>query len=247
MMALYLLGFIVALLIAKLLDVFIKIKEKSIFLMELPVYRAPRWSNIGMTMLQKAKIFVHDAGKIIMIISVILWGLCNFGPATQRKIITDKYQQLATSNTKVDELKLKESSELLEHSYAGIVGKAIEPAIAPLGFDWKIGIALITSFAAREVFVGTMSTIYSVGTDDANPKPLLQKMSEATNANGQKVYTLASGISLLLFYVFAMQCMSTMAIVKRETGSWKYALIQFIYMEALAFIFSLIAYKILNV
>jgi ferrous iron transport protein B len=246
MMALYLLGFVVALLIAKLLDVFIKIKEKSIFLMELPVYRAPRWSNIGITMLQKAKIFVQDAGKIIMIISVILWVLCNFGPASQRESIIQKYKMLSVTSSNLPELKLQQSSELLEHSYAGIIGKTIEPAIAPLGFDWKIGIALITSFAAREVFVGTMSTIYSVGADDANPKPLLQKMSEAVNAKGEKVYTLASGISLLLFYVFAMQCMSTIAIVKRETGSWKYALIQFVYMEALAFLFSFVAYKILS-
>jgi ferrous iron transport protein B len=245
MMGLYLLGFVVALLIAKILDVFIKIKEKNIFLMELPIYRAPRWSNIGITMFQKAKIFVHDAGKVIIVISLVLWVLCNFGPSTKRQQIKDKYaNQLAadTSNTIANQ----QSAELLEHSFAGIMGKQLEPIIAPLGFDWKIGIALITSFAAREVFVGTMGTLYSVGSADDNPKPLMQKMMEAKNAKGQKVYTLATGVSLLLFYVFAMQCMSTMAIVKRETGSWRYALLQFAYMEVLAYLFSLVAFQLLN-
>jgi ferrous iron transport protein B len=240
MMGLYLLGFFMSLLVAKILSIVIKIKQKSIFLMELPIYRSPRWRNVGITMLMKAKIFVKDAGKVILIISVILWALCNFGPVQKREAIEKEYLQLPATS----EMQQAKATALLEYSYAGIMGKMIEPAIRPLGFDWKIGIALISSFAAREVFVGTMATLYSVGADAT--KPLLQKMSDAKNSNGKKVYTLASGVSLLLFYVFAMQCMSTIAIVKRETGSWKYPLFQFVYMGVLAYIFSWIAFQLLN-
>jgi ferrous iron transport protein B len=240
MMGLYLLGFVMALLVAKILSMVIRIKEKSIFLMELPTYRAPRWHNVMITMLSKAKIFVHDAGKVIIFISMALWLLCNFGPKQKRLSIEQQYASLPAT----EENTLQKNTLLLEHSYAGILGKAIEPAIEPLGFDWKIGIALISSFAAREVFVGTMATLYSV--DQGNDKPLIQKMNEAKNSKGQKVYTLATGVSLLLFYVFAMQCMSTMAIVKRETGTWKYPIYQFIYMGIMAYVFAWIAFQLLN-
>ena len=223
MMALYLAGFFMALLMAKVLNFFIEQKEKSIFLMELPVYRMPQWKNIVFTMFQKARVFVFDAGKIIFIISIFLWALSSYGPGNE------KGSWIAKSD--------------LESSYAGIAGKAIEPAITPLGFDWKIGIALITSFAAREVFVGTMATLYSV--DEEDSKTLREKMETATFSDGSKVYTLATGVSLLLFYAFAMQCMSTMAIVKRETGSWKYPLLQFVVMGLLAYVSSLIAYQVL--
>ena len=212
MMGMYLLGFAMSLLTAYVLNLIIKVKERSIFLMELPVYRMPRWNNVVITMIQKAKVFVFDAGKIILFISIILWGLSSYGPSQTKWI--------AESN--------------LENSYAGHFGKAIEPAIKPLGFDWKIGIALVTSFAAREVFVGTMATLYSV--NEENEKTLIQKMNSAVNAFGEKVYTLKTGLSLLLFYAFAMQCMSTMAIVKRETGSWKYPLIQFAFMGLIAYL-----------
>jgi ferrous iron transport protein B len=245
MMALYLLGFVMALIVAKVLSMFITNKQKSIFLMELPIYRAPRWYNVLITMISKAKIFVKDAGKVIIIISVVLWALCNYGPVSQRKAIENKYANLIATDT-TNQSQLLKSTELLEHSYAGILGKCIEPAIKPLGFDWKIGIALITSFAAREVFVGTMATLYSVGSDDGNTLPLMQKMREAKNEKGEKVYTLATGVSLLLFYVFAMQCMSTMAVVKRETGTWKYPIAQFLYMGAIAYLFSWIAFQILS-
>jgi ferrous iron transport protein B len=224
MMALYLGGFVMALLMAKVLSLFLKVTEKSIFLMELPVYRMPRWSNMGIIMLQKARVFVTDAGKIILIISIILWALSNYGPDPAGNQIL----------TKTD----------LPHSMAGISGKAIEPVLKPLGFDWKIGIALITSFAAREVFVGTMATLYSVDSD--NEQTLLEKMASAVNPDGSKVYTLASGLSLLVFYVLAMQCMSTLAVVKRETGTWRYPILQFVVMGALAYVFSLITFIVFS-
>lgn len=221
MMGLYLLGVVFALLVAYVGKRFIKIKEKSFFILELPVYRSPRWKNIFVTMIEKAKIFVFQAGKVIMIISLILWALSSFGPGNEKH-------------------------PPLENSYAGVLGRSIEPAIRPLGFDWKIGIALITSFAAREVFVGTMATLYSVEEDNEEGLMLREKMQQARFEDGSKVYTLATGVSLMIFYVFAMQCMSTLAIVKRETKSWKLPVIQLLYMTGLAYIMSFIAYQLLS-
>ncbi|MBP6456206.1 MAG: ferrous iron transport protein B [Chitinophagaceae bacterium] len=226
MMALYLSGFVMALLVASVINKFLKFKNKSIFLMELPIYRPPRWGNILITMSQKAKIFVFDAGKIILIISIFLWIISSYGPI--KKDTSVNYFAKTT----------------LENSYAGHIGKSIESAIKPLGFDWKIGIALITSFAAREVFVGTMATLYSV--DEEDNKTLRQKMSAAKWENGKDVYTLSSGISLMLFYAFAMQCMSTLAIVKRETKSWFYPILQFVLFSSLAYLCSLMVYQIMN-
>lgn len=247
MMLLYLSGIVVALIVAWAFKWFIKIKEKSYFILELPVYRAPRWKNIGLTMYQKAKIFVVDAGKVIMVVSIILWFLSNFGPADKMEAVEAKYERLAAqSDADESVISQEKSGELLANSYAGLFGKAIEPVITPLGYDWKIGIALLTSFAAREVFVGTMATIYSVG-DESEESPLLkEKMQQATFADGSKVYTLATGASLLVFYVLAMQCMSTLAIVKRETKSWKWPVIQFVYMTLLAYIGSFITYQLLS-
>jgi len=246
MMGLYLLGFVMALIIAAIMKFFIAIKEKSYFIMELPVYRAPRWKNVGTTMIQKAKIFITDAGKVIMVISVILWFLASYGPTEKMHAVDTRYEQLISSNpAQKDELLREKESEKLASSYAGILGHTIEPVIRPLGFDWKIGIALITSFAAREVFVGTMATLYSVGENpEDNDATLRQKMSGATWRDGRPVYTLASGLSLMLFYAFAMQCMSTLAIVKRETKSWKYPAIQFVYMTTLAYGFSLLVFQL---
>lgn len=248
MMGLYLLGFVMALIIAAILKLFVKIKEKSYFIMELPVYRAPRWMNVGTTMLQKAKIFITDAGKVIMVISIILWFLASYGPSKKMEAVTTKYEQLkAAQPDKTVSLDREEAMEKLANSYAGGLGHAIEPAIRPLGFDWKIGIALITSFAAREVFVGTMATLYSVGeSEEDNDATLREKMHGATWQDGRPVYTLASGVSLMLFYAFAMQCMSTLAIVKRETKSWKLPAIQFIYMTTLAYLSSLLAFQLLS-
>jgi ferrous iron transport protein B len=246
MMGLYLLGTVMALVVAWVLKWFIKSTERSFFILELPVYRGPRWSNALSTMIEKAKIFVFDAGKVIMVISLLLWALSTYGPATKMKAVTDKYDQLTAGHPlQANELNKQRKTELLQSSYAGTLGKAIEPAIRPLGYDWKIGIALITSFAAREVFVGTMATLYSVGEDaDNNNSTLRQKMGAAVRPDGSKVYDLATGLSLLIFYVLAMQCMSTLVIVKRETRSWKWPLIQLAYMTGLAYLLSWLVYNI---
>jgi ferrous iron transport protein B len=246
MMGLYLMGIVFALLIAWLFSHFIRIKERSFFLLELPIYRAPRWKTIALTIVQKAKVFVLEAGKVIMIISLVLWALSSFGPSGKFKEIENRYAVLKTQNPALkDSLDLEVKAEKLEHSFAGYIGKTIEPAIAPLGYDWKIGIALIASFAAREVFVGTMATLYSVGDKDNNTL-LRDKMRQAKFKNGKPVYTLGAGVSLMIFYVLAMQCMSTLAVVKRETRSWKWPVIQFTYMTALAYLVSFLAYQLLK-
>jgi ferrous iron transport protein B len=247
MMGLYLLGLFMALIVSYIGKWLIKIKEKSFFILELPTYRSPRWNNVGQTMISKARIFITDAGKIIMIISLILWGLSSFGPGNSMQKVTQHYEELK-AQPGADEKKLDKEyhTAKLENSFAGRLGKSIEPVIAPLGYDWKIGIALITSFAAREVFVGTMATLYSVGEDDQGSLLLKEKMKGAVGTDGKPVFNLASGLSLMIFYVFAMQCMSTLAVVRRETKSWKWPIIQFIYMTGLAYIMSLIVYQLLK-
>jgi len=226
MMGLYMLGLVMAMIVSYVAKWFIRLKEKSFFILELPIYRAPRWNNIVVTMINKARIFVTDAGKVIIVISLILWALSSFGPG------------VSTAGN---------SSAKLERSYAGHLGKVIEPVIRPLGYDWKIGIALITSFAAREVFVGTMATLYSVeGGKDADRQTLRERMASAKREDGTPVYTLATGVSLMIFYVLAMQCMSTLAVVRRETRSWKWPIIQVIYMTGLAYLASFIAYQLLK-
>ncbi len=246
MMLLYLLGTVLALIVAWVMKWFIKSTERSFFILELPVYRSPRWKNVLMTMIEKAKIFVFDAGKIIMIISLLLWVLSSYGPSKKMEAVTAKYDALVQSAPQQkDQLDKERKTAFLQNSYAGSLGSFIEPAIRPLGYDWKIGIALITSFAAREVFVGTMATLYSVGDDaDENSSTLRQKMAAAKRADGTKVYDLATGLSLLVFYVIAMQCMSTLVIVKRETKTWKWPVIQFIYMTGLAYLLSWVTYVI---
>lgn len=244
MMGLYLIGLVMALLVSYIAKWFINIKEKSFFILELPTYRSPRWNNIVHTMLSKAKIFVVDAGRIIMLISLVLWALSTYGPGDRMEKVEAEYATaIQQQPDRAEELESELSAAKLENSYAGILGKAIEPAIAPLGYDWKIGIAVITSFAAREVFVGTMATLYSVGEDDEGLR-LREKMRNATTIDGKPVYTLATGLSLMIFYVFAMQCMSTLAITKRETKSWKWPVIQLVYMTALAYFMSLMVYQL---
>jgi ferrous iron transport protein B len=280
MMALYLLGTVLALIVAWVMKWFIKSAERSFFILELPVYRSPRWKNIVTTMIEKARIFVFDAGKVIMVISLLLWALSTYGPPKKMEAVTAQYDALAKAKVEegaalgkekiaafssaapdtaalkakydslaqknmeeADQIETDRKTALLQNSYAGSLGKYIEPTIRPLGYDWKIGIALITSFAAREVFVGTMATLYSVGGDaDENSSTLRQKMASAKRADGTKVYDLATGLSLLVFYVIAMQCMSTLVIVKRETKTWKWPVVQFIYMTGLAYLLSWVTY-----
>lgn len=246
MMGLYLLGLLMAMLVSYIAKWFIKIKERSFFILELPTYRAPRLKNIGQTMVNKARIFITDAGRIIMVISLVLWGLSTYGPKQRMAAVTAKYETLLVQRpSSKDSLQTQWNAEKLENSYAGILGKSIEPGIKPLGYDWRIGIALITSFAAREVFVGTMATLYSVGDKDEGML-LRDKLHSAKKEDGTPLFTLATGISLMLFYLFAMQCMSTLAIVKRETKSWKWPIIQFTYMTGIAYIMSLLAYQLLK-
>lgn len=248
LMALYLLGFVAAILSAWVMSKILKTKEKSYFIMEFPTYKMPRWKNIGITIVEKVKAFVLEAGKVIMAISIVLWVLATYGPADKMKMAEEKAIQLAAEkNLSEPETQNLIASNKLEYSYAGYFGHTIEPVIKPLGFDWKIGIALITSFAAREVFIGTMATIYSVGDQAEDETTIIQRMRQEINPDtGLPLYTLAVSSSLLIFYLFAMQCMSTVAIVYRETKSWKWPTIQVIYMTMLAYVSSFVVYHLLS-
>lgn len=243
LMGMYLLGFVAAIGSAMLMKLLIRAKTSGFLLMELPAYRMPRWGNVGIMTLEKAKTFVFEAGKIILAVSVILWVLASYGPGSQMEQAAEQYQlSHANSENLDDEL----AAVRLENSYAGHIGRFIEPAIRPLGYDWRIGIALVSSFAAREVFVGTMATLYSVGSAD-DEATVRSRMQEARNPDtGERQFTLAVAVSLLIFYAFAMQCTSTLAIVYRETNGWKWPLLQMLYMTGLAYISALIAYQILR-
>ena len=242
LMGLYLIGLLAALLSALLMKYWVKTTERSIFIMEMPVYRLPQMRVVLRSMIDKVKVFVLDAGKIIVAISIVLWALSSYGPGDSFEQIEKGYKQKVESGILMQEQANNlESSDKLRASYAGIIGRGIEPAIAPLGFDWKIGIALITSFAAREVFVGTMATIYGVGSDDEQSTSLKERMQNDTlHASEEKVFSFATSLALMVFYAFALQCMSTIAVVKRETGSWKWPLYQFIWFGFLAWIGALI-------
>lgn len=248
LMALYILSIVSAIIVAWVMKVIIKSRERGYFIMELPVYRMPRWNNVLITMYKSVKAFVFEAGKIIIAVSIVLWVLSSYGPSGRFNAIDEKYRSIPLNKAyAAEEIDRMVSSEKLENSYAGILGKGIEPVIKPLGFDWKIGIALITSFAAREVFVGTMATIYSVEADDSNLASVRDKMLSAENPEtGLPVFTVAVAFSLMVFYAFAMQCVSTVAIVYRETKSWTWPAIQFAYMTTLAYIASLIVYQLLK-
>ncbi len=246
LMLLYLLGFSMAIGSAWILHKILKIKSKSYFVIEMPNYKVPMFKNVGINVVEKTKAFVLGAGKIILAISIILWVLASYGPgdnfSNAREIVETEYSETYLPEEEIDELV---ASYKLQHSYIGNVGKAIEPAVAPLGYDWKIGIALVSSFAAREVFVGTLATIYSVGSDEE--ETIKARMASETNhILGGPLFTFASGISLLLFYAFAMQCMSTLAIVKRETNTWKWPLLQLVTMTAIAYVAALLAFQILK-
>ena len=247
LMALYLIGFVAAIGAAWVLKWILKAKEKSYFIMELPVYRTPQWRTVGLTIYDKVKLFLFDAGKIIVAISIILWFLSAHAPGNKFEEIDKKYQEYSfRGDLNQNEMDAKIASEKLEVSYAGMLGKSIEPAIKPLGFDWKIGISLITSFAAREVFVGTMATIYSAGNTD-NTQTIREKMQAEKNPDtGLPKYSIAVGFSLMIFYAFAMQCMSTLAVVYRETKSWKWPTVQFFFMGLLAYVSRFIVYQLLK-
>jgi ferrous iron transport protein B len=246
MMGLYLLGLVMAMFVSYVAKFFIRIKERSFFILELPTYRPPRAKNIITAMTNKAKIFVTDAGRIIMIISLILWALSYFGPTHRMQKVEQAYVEAKAAHVKSPaDIETSYHEAKLENSFAGVVGKSLEPAIRPLGYDWRIGIALVTSFAAREVFVGTMATLFSVGESDEGTM-LRDKLKQAKKPDGSPLFTVATGVSLMIFYLFAMQCMSTLAIVKRETKSWKWPVIQLVYMTGIAYTMSFIVYQLLK-
>ena len=241
----YLLGFFMALLIAFVLSKLMKSKQRTFFIMEMPVYRVPQLKTVLITIFSKVKVFLLDAGKIIVAVSVLLWWLSSNGPTKEFEQIEKKYTGEEYSKIKIEDLNSMKASEKLEHSYVGKLGKFIEPVISPLGFDWKIGISLITSFVAREVFVGTMATIYSSGDSEDSLKIRDRMNNEINPATGNKKYNNAVCWSLLIFYAFAMQCVSTLAVVYKETKKMKWALIQFIYMSSLAYFSSWIVYQVI--
>lgn len=246
LMGLYLIGLIAALGAALVFKLIIKSNQMSFLVMELPSYKMPRWNNLVYTIFEKLKVFIWEAGKVIVAISVVLWVLASYGPPGRIDAATGQIS-VPTESYQLADYENEIASVSLSNSYIGILGHAIEPAIRPLGYNWQIGIALITSFAAREVFVGSMATIYSVGQDFEDDSSLLERMKNERNpTTGTKVYTFASGLSLMIFYAFAMQCMSTLAIVFRETKSWKWPLIQLTYMSVLAYFSALITFQLLQ-
>ena len=242
LMFLYLVGFGMALLSAWILSKTLNIQSKSYFVVEMPNYKLPLLKNVGITVWEKTRSFVTEAGKIILAISILLWVMASYGPGKN----FEEAEQIVTANhteLEGEALSNKVNAYRLEHSYIGILGKSIEPVITPLGYDWKIGIALISSFAAREVFVGTLATIYSVESDAE--ETIKNRMASEVRSDGKPLFNLASGIPLMLFYAFAMQCMSTLAIVKKETNSWKWPMIQLFGMSILAYVIAFSTYQIL--
>lgn len=245
LMFLYLLGFFMAIVSATILNRVLKIPSKTYFVIEMPNYKMPLLKNIGITVFEKTRSFVTEAGKVILAMSILLWVLASFGPGKS----FSEAEQIVAEQTDFSSLsEVEQASKIaafkLEHSYIGILGKSIEPAIRPLGFDWKIGIALISSFAAREVFVSSLATIYSVGNDQE--ETLKFKMASERKSNGKLVFNLPTGLSLMVFYAFAMQCMSTLAVVKKETNGWKWPLIQLFGMSAIAYLASFLTFFIFN-
>jgi ferrous iron transport protein B len=241
--ALYSLGLITALLLAFVLKNILRRGERGFLLLELPPYKSPSWKNVGLAVWEKLKIFTVDAGKIILAISVVLWALASYGPSGKMDEAEKNVRSEMKQMSKSEEIDQRVASARLENSFIGVMGKGIEPVISPLGYDWKLGISLITSFAAREVFVGSLATIYAAQSDESNT-PLIERLKKEKRADGTPVYSLASGLSLMVFYVYAMQCMATLAVVKRETRSWKWPIVQIAIMGILAYVGAFIIYQI---
>ena len=263
MLAMYLLGIIVALLMAWIFKKTLLKGETPMLIMELPPYKRPVIKATLRHMWDRSKQFLTRAGTVILGINIILWALMNY--PTNKKVtaefekrraeITNSFttislttgtgsasNQVATLQEQLDAVRLEEAGETLRHSFAGLAGRAIEPVIAPLGFDWKIGIGIVGSFAAREVFVSTMSTVYNASDADDDMKNLKQTLQEQKRADGTPVYTALTAVTLMVFYVFAMQCVSTVAVVRRETSSWWWPFFQWLYMGVLAWVLAFITY-----
>ncbi|MFM2202181.1 MAG: ferrous iron transport protein, partial [Bacteroidota bacterium] len=243
LLGLYALGLFSALAVAGIMKRFVKTGEPSYLILEMPLYRWPRWKEVGINLMEKVRVFAWDAGRVIVAISILLWALASYGP-TNRIEQAEQEIVLHAAPGQVEQLK---AAARLENSYIGIMGHAIEPIIKPLGYDWKMGISLITSFAAREVFVGSMATIYSVGEDFEENSALIDRLREEKwRDTGLPIYTIASGMSLMIFYVYAMQCMATFAVVRRETKSWKWPIIQLLYMGILAYLAAFFTFQLLS-
>ncbi|MGI9525862.1 MAG: ferrous iron transport protein B [Weeksellaceae bacterium] len=247
LMLLYLLGVLAALVFAYIFKKFLKSHYKSYLIMEMPDYHMPHWRNLFMGLWEKVSAFIFGAGKIILAVSIIIWVLSSWGPTDNFKNAEEIIStQAVENNWNEKEIANHLESQKLEYSVLGHIGKAVEPIFRPIGYDWKISIGVLSSFAAREVFVGTMATIYSIGSNNEEETQVVQRMRDEINPDGTRVYSLATGVSLLLFYAFAMQCMSTLAIVKKETGTWKWPMVQLIFMSGLAYITAFIAYQLLK-
>ncbi|PHI18602.1 ferrous iron transport protein B [Lewinellaceae bacterium SD302] len=244
---LYVLGIVGAIFSAFLFKLVLKTPERSFLMLELPPYRPPVWRNVWNNVYQKTKTFALEAGKIIIVISILLWVMSSFGPGDKMQMAeqtaTEQSEELNLDETATDDLI---AANKLEASYAGHLGKFIEPVITPLGYDWKIGIALLTSFAAREVFIGTMATIYSVGHEEDEFRIRERLAQERDPVTGEMVYNQATAWSLLIFYVFAMMCMGTLAVTKRETNSWKWPAVQFFFLTGLAYFGAMLVYQVLS-
>lgn len=242
--AMYALGLFAALLMSVVFKWILKTKQQGFMVMEIPTLKPPMMRQVGLTVWEKVRVFVWDAGKVIVALSIILWAMASYGPSDRREqAMAAVVMPNVVSDSTMQAYQAEVNAVALENSYIGILGKSIEPVIQPMGFDWKIGISIITSFAAREVFVGSMATIYSVGDDFEDNTRLLEKMKRDVNpTTGQPTFTLATGMSLMVFYVFAMQCLATFAVVQRETASWKWPIIQVLYMAALAYLGAWLTY-----
>jgi ferrous iron transport protein B len=257
MLAMYALGMLVAVAVAFILKRTILKAPPPPFLMELPPYRVPNFRTVFQNMLTRAWLFVKRAGTVILAISIILWALMYFPRSSQQTRaetqsvadVPQVEQSQAESENKTDrdqssKVEVQSESDQLKHSFAGTLGHAIEPVIRPLGFDWKVGVALIASFAAREVLVSTLSIIYNVGKDeDAQSETLISAIKDAKTDDGALAWTPLKALTLMVFFVLAMQCMSTVAVVRRETNSWRWPLFMIGYMTGLAYIGALITYQ----
>jgi ferrous iron transport protein B len=252
MLGMYLLGTGVALVMAWVFKKTLLRGETPMLILELPPYKMPVFKVILRHMWDRSKLFLRRAGTVILGINILLWFLATYPRSSttdaefsakraevnrQVEALNGSTNQLAALETQLSDLATHEASEQLRHSFAGRLGHLIEPTIAPLGFDWKMGIGIVASFAAREVFVSTMATVYSVEqTDDeeSSMKRLAEMLKQQERPDGKPVYTTLTGLTLMVFYVFALQCVSTVAVVRRETNSWKWPLFQWLYMGALA-------------
>lgn len=242
LLSMYFLGIFAAFIAAAILQKFLIKGETTNFIMELPLYKAPVWKNVFLRVYEAGRLFITNAGKIILAVSIVMWFLASYPK------IDTKTQPVAVPELQTEERAATSQNGgmlQLRQSYAGKIGRIIEPAIAPLGLDWKIGIGLITSFAAREVIVSTLATIYNLQDSDETSLDLRTALRNDVNpVTNRPVYTPLVAISLMVFFVLACQCMSTIAVVRRETNSWRWPALMFVYMLTFAYVGSFTVYQV---